>query len=107
MDPQKTPARTYRCTFTLPVPMALSISHLAKRFRMSQSALLSLLLEEPIEALDRLAALLPLPDAAGTVRFDESQVRRLRGASSDELRKAVRAALAAAEGIDPTPGLEL
>jgi len=98
---------TYRCTFTLPRELAVSVNRLAKQFRMSQSALLALLLEEPIEALDRLAALVPMPDAHGVQRVHPDQVRRLRGASGDALRKAVREAMAAAEEIDPSPGLDL
>lgn len=101
------PSTTYRCTFSLPREMATSVNRIAKRFRMSQSALLALLLEEPLEAIDRLSALLPVPDADGTTRIQPDQVRRLRGASGEELRKAIQQALEAAETIDPSPGLGL
>lgn len=101
------PPSTYRCTFSLPREMATSVNRIAKRFRMSQSALLTLLLEEPLEAIDRLSAMLPVPDADGTTRMHPDQVRRLRGASGDELRKAIQSALEAAETIDPAPGLNL
>jgi len=99
------PPGTYRVTLSLPAEMAVSLNRIAKRFRMSQSALLALLLEEPLQSIDRLSALLPMPDQDGKVSSD--QVRRLRGASGEELRKAVRAALEAAQQVDPAPGLGL
>jgi uncharacterized protein YnzC (UPF0291/DUF896 family) len=98
---------TYRCTFTLPRPMAVSISQISKRLRMSQSAFLTLILEEPIEALERVSALLPLPDAQGVTHMQPEQMRRLRGVAVDELRKAVKDALDGADAIDPAPGLDL
>jgi len=101
------PGPNFRCTFSLPRDMAKSVNHIAKRFRMSQSALLVLLLEEPLESLDRLSALLPIQDAHGVTRMQPDQMRRLRGASGEELRKAIQGALEAAEAIDPAPGLDL
>lgn len=103
-----TPQKSYRATFTLPAEMAVMLNGLAKRMRMSQSALLVLLLEEPLETLDRLASLLPdqLPD--GRLGADApDQIRRLRGASVDAIRAAVRDALEVADTLDPKPGLPL
>lgn len=102
-----TPNGTYRCSFTLPREMATSVNRIAKRFRMSQSALLTLLLEEPLEAIDKLSALLPVPEPDGTTRMHPDRMRRLRGVAGDELRKAVKGALEAADAIDPAPGLDL
>lgn len=102
------PQKSYRATFTLPAEMAVTLNRLAKRMRMSQSALLVLLLEEPLETLDRLAAFLPdrLPDGTNP-NVPAEQVRRLRGASGEAIRAAVRDALEVAESIDPKPELPL
>lgn len=100
------PQKSYRATFTLPPVMAVTLNRVAKRMRMSQSALLVLLLEEPLETLERLAALMPLPsDPATTVPAD--QVRRLRGASAEAIRTAVRDALEVADQLDPHQKLPL
>lgn len=107
MNASNGPVRSYRVNLSLPVEMATTLSRIAKRFRMSQSALLTLVMEEPLEALDRLSALMPLPDDQGVTRIHPDQVRRLRGASGDELRAAVKQALEAAEAVDPAPGLNL
>lgn len=107
MNTQNAPVRSYRVNLSLPVDMAKTLSRIAKRFRMSQSALLTLVMEEPLEALDRLSALMPLPDDQGVTRIHPGQVRRLRGASGEELRKAIKDALEAAEAVDPAPGLDL
>lgn len=106
MNPHN-PPRSYRVNLSLPVAMAVSLSAIAKRMRMSQSALMTLLLEEPLEAMDRLTALMPVPDADGVTRMQPEQVRRLRGASGNELRRVVKDALEAAEAVDPSPGLDL
>lgn len=100
--------KSYRATFTLPAGMAVTLSQLAKRLRMSQSALLVLLLEEPLETLERLAALVPdkLPLDASPADAS-AQVRRLRGASADAIRTVVRDALSVADQLDPKPGLPL
>jgi hypothetical protein len=92
----------YRCTFSLPQQLAKDISFIAKRLKLSQSALLALLLEEPIGQLAKLAAVVPA-DSSAPVAADT--VRRLRGDGVDVLRAAVTQALAAAKDLDP--GFEL
>lgn len=88
----------YRCTFSLPQDLATNITLIAKRLRMSQSALLAMLLDEPIAALAKLSAIIP-------TKFDKpvsaDTVRRLRGESVNQLRAAVSDALAMAEELDP------
>lgn len=66
---------------------------------MSQSALLSLLLAEPIESLAKLVSLMPIGSLSSSVPTDV--VRRLRGESTDLLRDAIDKALAQAKEIDP------
>jgi len=53
----------YRCTFSLPQQLAKDISFIAKRMSMSQSALLAMLLDEPIKAMAKLFAILPADDS--------------------------------------------
>jgi hypothetical protein len=93
------PKGTYRCSFTLPQALAVDISTIAKALRMSQSALLTLLLTEPIEAIAKLVSLLPPGQLSGPVPDDV--VRRLRGESIGVLRRAVSDAVQGAKDIDP------
>jgi hypothetical protein len=95
-------AHNYRCTFSLPQQLAKDISFIAKRMSMSQSALLAMLLDEPIKAMAKLFAILPV-DPSQPVEADVT--RRLRGESVDLLRSAVADALATAEKLEP--GLDL
>jgi len=96
--------RFYRTTLTFPQAMAVDISAIAKRLQMSQSSLLTLLLEEPLQQLARLVALMP-SDVLSTDRPDPDVVRRLSGQSVEDLRAAVTSALEAARALDP--GFEL
>jgi hypothetical protein len=88
----------FRCTFSLPQQIAKDISYIAKRLHVSQSALLALLLDEPITQLAKLASLIPA-DPAADVAPDTA--RRLRGQGIDAIRDAVGKALAAAKNLDP------
>lgn len=87
--------RTFRCTFTLPIPLAKAISEVAKGLGISQSALLAQVLDQPMQDLVRLLALAPPsgspPDAA----------RRWAGSSADLIRQRVQEALRAADVVDP------
>lgn len=90
---------TYRCTFTLPQTLATDIAVIAKRLSMSQSALLSLLLEVPIADIAKLVAMLP-PDVSSP---DDQPVviQRLRGASIEMLRSRIGEAVEHARVLDP------
>jgi hypothetical protein len=90
---------SYRCSFTLPQDLALNISHCAKRLHISQSALLSVLFEEPLQDLRKLVDL--LPETIGG-----ADVQRLRGTSEALIRERVKQALRTADAIgagDPNP----
>ncbi len=76
-------SNVYRCSFTLPKDLAVTLNRVAKRLRMSQSALVALLLGEPIADIDKLLAMIP-PDIA-----PDGAARRMRGASADLLRERV------------------
>jgi hypothetical protein len=72
-----------RCSFTLPKDLAGMLDRVAKRLGMSQSALVALLLGEPIADIDKLLSLIPADIAP------EQAARRMRGASADLLRDRV------------------
>lgn len=82
-------SRNYRCTFTLPVPLATGIARIAKRIGISQSALLAQLLEEPIADLVALVQSIPEDPTPG-------DVLRARGQSVDLIEQRVHEVLAAA-----------
>lgn len=90
---------TYRCTFTLPCKLATDISYVARRLGLSQSALLSTLLAEPIADISKLVAVLPIDQTSEPVV--SSVVQRLRGASVDILKARIHEALEAARTLDP------
>lgn len=65
----------YRATFTFPAPLARDINRLAKRLGVSQSAMLTELLTEPVAAMCSIIDTLP---SAGAT---EDDVRRAKGRS--------------------------
>lgn len=73
----------YRATFSLPAHLATDISRLAKRMGVSQSAMLSELLQDPIAAM--CAIIDSLPQAAAT----KDDVRRAKGKGLEYIRKAM------------------
>ena len=80
------PRRTYRSTFSLPVDLARNLAMVAKRMGVSQSALLAVVLEEPMQQLADLVADIP-PKPTG------EDVKRLRGRSEQLIRDVIEEAL--------------
>ena len=76
----------YRATFSLPADLAKDISHLAKRLGVSQSAMLTELLTEPV------AAMRAVIDAIPQVGVTSVDVKRARGKSVALIRDAVQQA---------------
>jgi hypothetical protein len=74
----------YRATFSLPAPLARDISHLAKRLGVSQSAMLTELLTEPILAMREVI------DAIPQVGVTPDDVKRARGKSVALIRDVVQ-----------------
>ena len=75
-------------SFTVPKPLARNLRHVAKRLGVTQSALVSELLGEPLVDLRKLVDLVP---KSGKVT--QEQILRLRGASADVVADRVRDAL--------------
>jgi hypothetical protein len=92
MEPRNEPS--FRATFTLPATLARQISHIAKRMRVSQSALLTQLLLEPVDAMTQV--LDQLPEVA-----TESDAARARGTSAELIRRAVAEAQDLVNELDP------
>jgi hypothetical protein len=94
-------ANTHRATFSIPHQLAADLATVSRRVRVSQSALLTLLLEEPIGMLAKLVALLPADEA----ELDEAGAQRLRGTTQVFLRARIAQMLDEAQKLDP--GLKL
>lgn len=77
---------TRRCTYTVPTGLALNIAAVAKRMNVSQSALIAIVLEEPLAQLAQLVADVP-PQPTG------EDVKRLRGKSAALIRGVIDEAL--------------
>lgn len=73
----------YRASFTFPAPLARDISRLAKRLGVSQSAMLTELLTEPI------AAMCSIIDTLPTAGATEDDVRRAKGRSVALIKEVV------------------
>lgn len=86
---RKVTPSTSRCTFTIPSELAHDMSLVSRRFGCSQSALVSLLLEDPITQLAKLESVL----AKTRLRSPSSGVQRLRGDSANQLRERLDEAL--------------
>jgi hypothetical protein len=74
---------------------------ISKRFNVSQSAFISLLMEEGVEMLSKLVAMLPPEGTA----LDAKGAQRLRGSTTDYLRAQIAQLVEQASSIDP--GLKL
>jgi hypothetical protein len=87
-----------RCSFTLPPDQAQMLSHVAKRVGASQSAVLSILLQETLPWLST-----GLPEDADPALG----ARRLRGASVEAVRGLIQSGLSAGRkvGVSGTQGL--
>lgn len=83
------PGPAVRTTFSLPAPLANSIAAVARRLRVSRSALVVQLLTEPLADLQQLVELVP----PGADKLDGEQARRLRGASADLVARRVADAI--------------
>jgi hypothetical protein len=81
------------CSFTLPHHVAVQIADVAKWLGISQSALLTELLEQPIGDMRKLIATVPNLKAA-----TDEQVLRARGVSADIISERVREALRVVRG---------
>ena len=92
---------TTRVTFSLPRGLASNIAMISKRFNVSQSAFISLLMEEGVEMLSKLVAMLPPEGTA----LDAKGAQRLRGSTTDYLRAQIAQLVEQASSIDP--GLKL
>ena len=92
---------TTRVTFSLPNALASNLAMISKRFNVSQSAFISLLMEDGVEMLAKLVAMLP-PEG---VALDAKGVQRLRGSTTEYLRSQIAALMEQASKIDP--GLQL
>ena len=66
-------APNFRCSFSLPQQLARDLSTVAKAMGVSQSALLALLLEQPLSMLAKVVALAP----PGGADVDPVATRRL------------------------------
>jgi hypothetical protein len=97
--PEKPPSKvaTYRCSFTLPRELARQINFVAKCTGVTQSALLSMILEAPLADMAKLFELLP---ADGKSPGPDTQ-RRLTEDSAAALRSRVNEVLEMARAIDP------
>lgn len=73
----------FRATFSFPADLAKDISKLAKRLGVSQSALLTELLTDPI------AAMVSIIDEIPQTGVRPDAVKRARGRSVDLIRRAV------------------
>lgn len=87
---------TFRCSFSLPRQLARDIADVARHLHVTQSALLALLLADPMRRLVKLTAL--LPPTPGDVSPDTA--RRLRGASADLIRDVLQQAIDASQDIE-------
>ena len=89
-DGSETVATTarYRATFSFPAPLATDISRLAKRLGISQSALLTELLAEPV------AAMLDVIDTIPQVGVTPDHIKRAKGKSVALIRDVVQQAQA-------------
>lgn len=87
-QPPATKVPYYRTTLSLPASLATDISRLAKRLGVSQSAMLSELLADPIAAL--CAIFDELPQAGAT----SADVRRAKGKGLAMIREAMAEAQA-------------
>lgn len=74
-----------RCSVSLPSALVDDLDFIAKRLRMSRSALLSALLAEGLPSLVQLVATLPDDLDSAT----DADARRFRGAAADALSKQV------------------
>lgn len=74
-----------RCSVSLPTELVDNLDFVAKRLRMSRSALLSSLLTEGLPSLVQLVSV--LPEDLSTVT--EADARRFRGATAEALTEQV------------------
>ena len=86
------PPGTYRATFSLPADLAVSINRVAGKLGISQSALLTELLNAPVTTLDQFLLSDPPPSRDTALRFTAG--------SRDEIRHRILAALRG--GLDST-----
>jgi hypothetical protein len=84
----------YRATFSLPAELARNINRLAKRMGVSQSALLTELLTEPIDAM--CGVIDEIPTAGAT----PDDVKRAKGKSIALIRDVVQQAQALTTELD-------
>jgi hypothetical protein len=84
-----------RVTMSLPAEVASNLRSVSKRLGVSNSALVSLLLAEP---LAELAKLLAVSSPRGR-RATQAERRRLRGASIELIQKVVSEAIEAAADV--------
>ncbi|AXQ65292.1 MAG: transcription regulator [Circular genetic element sp.] len=74
-----------RCSVSLPSDLVDDLDYVAKRLRMSRSALLSSILTEGLPSLVQIVTV--LPEDLSTVT--DADARRFRGATADVLSKQV------------------
>lgn len=88
----------YRATFSFPAPLATDISQLAKRLGVSQSALLTELLAEPVRVMLDVVSEIP------QVGVTPDHVKRARGKSAELVRHAVQNAQSLVSQLDAEDG---